>query len=75
MRQGFGLVLIGTCAGLLGGFALTRLLANLLYGISPFDARTWALGTITLSAVAALALLLPARRAAATPPMVAMRTD
>jgi putative ABC transport system permease protein len=75
MRQGMALVVVGVGIGLFGGFALTRLLGGLLYGVSPLDALTWFGVTALLSGTGAVAILLPARRASAVEPVVAMRVE
>ena len=75
MRQGMGLVATGTIVGLLGAFALTRLLGSLLYGVSPLDILTWLIVTALLTCAAAAATFLPARRASSVEPLVAIRTD
>ncbi len=75
MRQGLGLVVIGGIVGLAGGAMLTRLLSGLLYGLSPLDPVTWLVVSAALCVVAALAILVPARRASAVDPLVAMRAD
>jgi putative ABC transport system permease protein len=75
LRQGGRVVLTGMAAGLLAAFAVTRLMAGLLYGISPTDPLTYAALTATLAAVAALALTLPAVRASRVDPLEALRRD
>lgn len=75
MRQGLGLVVIGGIVGLAGGAVLTRLLGGLLYGLSPLDPVTWLAVSVALGAVAGVAILIPARRASAVDPMVAMRAE
>src|SRR5262249_5530207 len=67
---GLGLVL-GVFASCVAG----RLLAALLYGISPQDPRLLAAVTVLLAAVAVLAALIPLRRAFRTDPVAALRVD
>ena len=75
LRGAISLTIIGIALGTLGALALGKLLAGWLYGVSPFDPAVYA---AVVSAVAVLALLagwLPARRAAAVDPAVALRED
>lgn len=72
-RQGAGLVLIGLGLGLGGSLFVTRLMAGLLYGVSPLDAMTWTLVVVALAGAASLALAVPARRAAGVDPLESMR--
>jgi putative ABC transport system permease protein len=69
------LTLIGLAIGAAGALALTRLLASLLFGISPRDPVTLIGVAAVLSAVALLACYIPARRAAAVDPLVALRYE
>ena len=62
--QGLKLTLIGTGLGLAGAFGLTRVIASLLYDVSPTDPLTLVFVSLILIGVAALASYLPARRAA-----------
>jgi ABC-type antimicrobial peptide transport system permease subunit len=73
LRQGLGLVLVGLALGIVGAFALARMLDRLLFGIPPTDPLTYAAVAALLLLVAAAACLLPARRAASVDPLVALR--
>jgi putative ABC transport system permease protein len=75
VRHGALLAGMGLAVGLAGGLALSQLLATLLFRVSPTDPPTFAGGTAVLSVVAVLAAALPARRAARTDPMVALRNQ
>lgn len=72
-----GLVMagMGLAVGITGAVALTRLLAAQLYGVTPLDPPTFVAVPLCLLAVAALASYLPARRAAALSPLVALREE
>ncbi|MGD0693794.1 MAG: ABC transporter permease [Terriglobia bacterium] len=73
--SGMRLTLVGVAIGLGGALAVTRLLSSLLYGIRPTDFATFAGVSLTLTAVAALASYIPARRAIKVDPAVALRHD
>ena len=67
------LVGIGIALGVAGSLAVSRFLETLLFGVTPTDVSVLFAVALILGAVAALALYLPARRAARVDPMVALR--
>jgi ABC-type antimicrobial peptide transport system permease subunit len=75
VRQGMMPVVIGLGVGLVAALGLTRLLAGMLYGVSPRDPVALAAMAAVLVAVALLASYLPARRATRVDPLVALRGD
>src|SRR5271155_1111192 len=75
LGEGLKLALIGAAIGLTAAFGLTRLMTSLLYGVSPTDPLTFAAVALLLIAVALAACYVPARRAAALDPMVALRHE
>jgi len=75
MKQGLGMVAIGIVAGLLTAFALTRLMASLLFGVTATDLPTFAGVTALLFAVALAACYLPARRATRVDPIQTLRYE
>src|SRR5947208_4763301 len=72
VRQGMTLTLIGVIAGLAGAFALTRVIANLLFGVGASDPVTFIAVSLLLIFVSLIACYLPARRAARLNPTVAL---
>jgi len=75
LGQGMKLALIGIGIGLVGAFALTRLMASMLFGVEPTDATTFGTISILLTAVALLACFLPGRRATKVEPTVSLRYE
>jgi len=75
LRQGLRLVIIGVVIGLLISAVATRVLAAVLFGISPIDPLTFGAVALLLSLVALLACWIPARRATKVDPLVALRCE
>jgi putative ABC transport system permease protein len=73
--QGMRLVLTGAIIGILGSFALTRVLSAVLFKVKPTDPLTFFSVTVSLGVVALLACYLPARRATKIDPMEVLRDE
>jgi putative ABC transport system permease protein len=73
--QGMKLVASGVALGLATSYALTRLMSNMLFGVSAVDQPTFIVITLLLTLVALLACWIPARRAAKVDPMIALRCE
>ena len=75
IRQSLLMVSVGIGIGLTGAFALTRVMASLLFGISATDRWTFIMISLLLGGIALLASYIPARRAAKVDPIVALRYE
>jgi len=73
--EGVRLAVVGVVIGLALSVAITRVIAQFLYGVTATDAATFAAGAAALCVVAVLASWLPARRAARVDPMVALHSE
>jgi ABC-type antimicrobial peptide transport system permease subunit len=73
--QGINLVASGVALGLAASFGLTRLMSNMLFGVSVADPPTFVVITLFLTFIALLACLIPALRATKVDPMIALRCD
>ena len=72
---GAGLAFLGIAVGIATALALTRLMADLLYGVRPADPVTFGVVTTVLAATSLLACYIPARRAMKVDPIVALRYE
>jgi putative ABC transport system permease protein len=75
LREATVLVLCGAGVGLMAATAMNRLIASMLFGLTPSDPMALVIATSVLLAVALLAAWLPARRASRVDPMVALRYE
>ncbi|HKO62397.1 MAG TPA: ABC transporter permease [Pyrinomonadaceae bacterium] len=75
LRNGIALAVIGVAVGLASAFALTRLLSNLLFGVTATDATTFAVVPLGVVAVVLCACYWPARRASKVDPLVALKYE
>jgi putative ABC transport system permease protein len=75
LGQALHLAAIGSVAGLAGAWLALRFLSGALFGVTPADPMLLGAATIFMAGVALLAALLPARRAAATDPTIALKSE
>jgi ABC-type antimicrobial peptide transport system permease subunit len=75
LRRGLGLAAAGAGLGLAGALIVSRLMAGLLFGVSPTDLTTFAGVTIVLTTVALAASYVPALRAMRLDPITTIRTE
>lgn len=73
--QGIALAVIGAGVGLAISFALSRVIASLLFEVKPTDLVTFAIATLVLLAAALFATYVPARRATKVDPLIALRAE
>jgi predicted permease len=75
LRGGLRLIVLGVVAGLIGSFALTRVLQSLLFGVTAHDPLVFAGIAALLVTIGTVACLLPALRATRIDPIAALRAD
>jgi putative ABC transport system permease protein len=75
LKQGAVLTLAGLTLGIIGSFALTRLLMGLLFEVKPTDPATYVIVSVLLVVVAIAACLIPSLRATKVDPLVALRYE
>jgi ABC-type antimicrobial peptide transport system permease subunit len=75
VRYGLTLAAIGIGCGLAAAVALTRVMASLLFEVSPMDPATYAAVCVSLAAAAMLASYVPALRATRVNPVTALRAE
>jgi putative ABC transport system permease protein len=75
LREGLTVAGAGIAVGLAAALAVTRIMSKLLFGVTPTDPLTFAVVSLVLVVIAAIACLIPARRAARVDPAITMVAD
>jgi predicted permease len=75
IRQALILAALGIAIGLVGAFALTRVMSSLLFGVSATDLLTFVITSLLLGSIALMASYIPARRAAKVDPIAALQHE
>ena len=75
LRQGLWLTVLGIAGGIAGALALARFLSGMLFGLTPLDPSTYVGVALLFTAVALVAVTVPARRATKVDPVVALRHE
>jgi ABC-type antimicrobial peptide transport system permease subunit len=75
IRQGLTLAAWGIAVGVVGAWAITRVIGSLLYNVTPTDPISFGLVAGVMLAVSAVAAYLPARRATHVDPVIALRAE
>ncbi|MEO7104143.1 MAG: ADOP family duplicated permease, partial [Gemmatimonadaceae bacterium] len=75
VRRAMPAVVVGVTVGVVGALVLTRLMARLLYDVTPADAGTFVVMTTALVVIAGLSAWVPARRASRVDPVTALRAE
>lgn len=75
LRDALAMVAVGLGFGLLGAFALTRVMKSLLFEVSPLDPLALTAGCVAMILIGVLAGLLPASRAARVDPVTTLRDE
>jgi ABC-type antimicrobial peptide transport system permease subunit len=75
LGRGLGLALTGVALGVLLAFVASRVMASLLYAITPHDPITFVSVPVVLTVIALVASIIPALRATRVDPLIALRTE
>jgi putative ABC transport system permease protein len=75
LRQELRVVVLGLATGAIAAFFVSRAVSSMLYGVTPLDVASYAIGAGILAVAAALACLVPARRALRVDPVTALRAE